>query len=92
MTDRLTEQLIHKSLILILDAKHAAAEPIHVEYVMHQKRLESFKNWPEDMTQKPFDLAEAGFVSDGKYVTFCMNIIFLICFNTLLFIIYITHI
>nr|BDT62221.1 MAG: baculoviral IAP repeat-containing protein [Penaeus semisulcatus majanivirus] len=48
--------------------------PIHQEYVMHQhpeyvmqqKRLETFRYWPKETTQSPHKLAEAGFVSSGS--------------------------
>ncbi|CAH0553039.1 unnamed protein product [Brassicogethes aeneus] len=35
--------------------------PAHPEYVLQQSRLESFKQWPKSLRQKPEDLASAGF-------------------------------
>ena len=42
------------------------SKPYHPEYATEQSRLDSFINWPSNLTQKPPDLAKAGFFSFGK--------------------------
>nr|XP_027224318.1 baculoviral IAP repeat-containing protein 2-like [Penaeus vannamei] len=42
-------------------------EPVHVNFVMHRQRMESFMNWPRDKKiPKAVDLAEAGFLRPAK--------------------------
>lgn len=39
--------------------------PVHTNMATLDARLASFANWPKDKTQKPSDLAEAGFFYNG---------------------------
>jgi hypothetical protein len=41
--------------------------PVHMEMATLDARLQSFANWPQDKTQKPSDLAEAGFFYTGTF-------------------------
>lgn len=40
--------------------------PVHRHYATESMRLESFKNWPIGLTQKPLDMVEAGFFYTGQ--------------------------
>ncbi|KAL4716153.1 hypothetical protein ACJJTC_013930 [Scirpophaga incertulas] len=40
--------------------------PVHPQYASEAARLNSFKDWPRCMRQKPEDLAEAGFYYTGQ--------------------------
>lgn len=39
--------------------------PKFQDYISPKVRLATFKDWPQDMTQKPHQLAEAGFIYQG---------------------------
>ncbi|KAM3965021.1 death-associated inhibitor of apoptosis 1-like [Aphomia sociella] len=39
--------------------------PVHPQYASFQTRLSTFKDWPRSMSQKPEDLADAGFYYTG---------------------------
>jgi len=40
--------------------------PVHPDMDSVGAREATYKNWPKDKTQKPADLAEAGFFYTGK--------------------------
>ena len=40
--------------------------PVHPDFVLKEKRLKSFNEWPRSMKQKPVDLAAAGFFYTGR--------------------------
>jgi len=40
--------------------------PKHPEYALESTRLDTFKNWPIDIAQKPLQLAECGFYYLGR--------------------------
>lgn len=51
---------------LSTDAAKTCDKPRHPSYSLKMARLNSFKNWPESMKQKPDDLAEAGLFYTGE--------------------------
>lgn len=40
--------------------------PVHRNYATESMRLDSFKNWPIGLTQKPLDMVDAGFFYTGQ--------------------------
>jgi len=40
--------------------------PKYPQYALHEKRLETFINWPSELKQTPEMLAEAGFYYVGQ--------------------------
>lgn len=48
-------------------SKRARYEPDQeIKYIFFDERLKSFKNWPVEKKQKPFELADAGFYYSGE--------------------------
>jgi hypothetical protein len=44
------------------------SKPKYQQYAIKDIRLQTFKNWPSGMKQRPGDLAEAGFFYSGGYL------------------------
>ena len=58
----------------VIDGQHG---PAMGRFALKTKRIESFVHWPQAMTQRPEELAEAGFYYRGTYFLFlskCMQL------------------
>lgn len=60
------DAVLRGALCLSTPQPATISRPIHPEYAVEAKRLESYEDWPRTMRQKPQQLSDAGFFYTGK--------------------------
>lgn len=73
--DQISEAKIAKDEVPKVWGASVGKGPLHTDFVSKERRMETFKQWPKCMKQKPADLAEAGFyylgVGDQTICFYC---------------------